>query len=115
VRMNLVHNGRLCEVVSLRSSTIEQEIGAALARLSAQTAKAPGGSTAPLFVAVPQRELDTLLAVRRWFHEGTTGMKIPLPAALGHGDTGPLTTRLVTEAFRILSSEPAAREAQPVG
>ncbi len=114
VRMNLVHDGRLREVVSLRSGTIEQGIGAALARLSAQTAKAPGGSAAPLFVAVPQRELDTLLAVRRWFHEGTTGVKIPLPAALGHGDTGPLVTRLVTEASKILSSEPAAREVQPV-
>ncbi len=112
VRMNLVRNGRLCDVVSLRPDALEQGVGAALARLSARRAQAPEPSAASLFVAVPQKELDSLLAIRRWFHEGTAGAKVALPTVpLDHGGMELLKARLVTEALRILSSGQTALEA----
>jgi hypothetical protein len=77
--------------------------------------RVPEPKTAPLFVAVPQRELDALLAVRRWFHEGTAAVKVPLPTIPpDHEHLEPLKARLVAEALRILSSGPAAQEATPV-
>lgn len=114
VRMNLVRNGRLCEAVSLRFDGLEQQLGAALAGMVDRRTTFPESSAAPPFVAVPQKELDSLLAVRRWFHEGRAAVKVPFPAAPeNHAHLEPLKAGLVAEALRLLSSEPAAQEAGP--
>ena len=64
----------------------------------------------PLFVAVPQRELDVLLAVRRWFHEadGTVRVLLPGPSP-DHERLQALKAQLVAEALRVLRMEPAVR------
>ncbi len=82
VRMNLVWNGRLREPVSLHPSTLEQEIGAALAALWDRNGSPSESSAAPPFVAVPQKELDSLLAVRRWFHESRPDRQGAAPRAV---------------------------------
>jgi hypothetical protein len=110
VRMNLVWNGRLCEPVSLHPSTLEQVIGAALADLWDRNGSPSESSVASPFVAVPQKELDSLLAVRRWFHETDQTVRVLLPEpSTDHEHLQALKAQLVAEAFRVLRLEPAAR------
>ena len=107
VRLNLVWNGRLCEPVSLRPCALEEGIGAALEPLWRVGAPhAP--SAAPPLVAVPQKELDSLLAIRRWFYEADSASKVWIP--------GPETeaarkeavkAKLASEARTILSMTPS--------
>lgn len=110
VRMNLVWNGRLREPVSLHPSTLDQEIGAALADLWDRDGSPAESSAASPFVAVPQKELDSLLAVRRWFREAdqTTRVLLPGPSP-NHERLQALKAQLVAEALRVLRLEPAAR------
>jgi DNA polymerase-3 subunit epsilon len=116
VRMNLVWNGRLCEAVSLQPGDLTRGVATALERLSRSTGgKTPQSSCTPVLLAVPQRELDSLLAVRRWFHEGRAAAKVPFPTV----SEDPvywrhLRDRLVAEARDVLSSEPDRREVGPV-
>jgi excinuclease UvrABC nuclease subunit len=110
VRMNLVWKGRLCEPVSLHPSTLEQVIGAALADLWDRNGSPSESSAASPFVAVPQKELDSLLAVRRWFHETDQTVRVLLPEpSTDHERLQALKAQLVAEAFRVLRLEPAAR------
>ncbi len=106
VRLNLVWNGKLREAVSLPSAAIEAGIGAALDRLWTGDSL-PSASVALALVAVPQKELDLLLAVRRWFYETEHVPRLPIP--------GPETdskhrqafkARLVEEAHSLLSPRP---------
>jgi DNA polymerase-3 subunit epsilon len=115
VRMNLVLNGRLCETLSLRPYSLTTGVGAALDRMNDRAASTiPPPSAAPPFVAVPQRELDSLLAVRRWFHEGKAASKVAFSAAPDdRGYWGSLQGRLVAEALGVLSLEPVNRETGP--
>lgn len=109
VRMNLVWNGRLREPVSLHPSTLEQEIGATLAHLWDRNGSRPQSSAAPPYVAVPQKELDSLLAVRRWFHEADQTVKVLLPEPSAEPEhLRAFTAQLVTEALRVLRLEPAS-------
>jgi hypothetical protein len=115
VRLNLVFNGRLCETLSLRRDGLAQGVGAALDRMEGGAAStASRSTTGPPFVAVAQKELDSLLAVRRWFHEGKAASKVAFSAA--PDDRGywiSLRDRLVAEALGVLSSEPVDRETGP--
>ncbi len=114
VRMNLVLNGRLCESSSLRPDALEHGVGSALARVKEEAASEPRIERPPPFLAVQQRELDSLLAVRRWFHEGRAAAKIPFPTTpADHGYWLQLKDRLVAEALGILSSEPMDQKTDP--
>jgi DNA polymerase-3 subunit epsilon len=81
-RLNLVWRGKLLRQVSITRDNAGSEIGevfAALAGMEDLSAQ-PGEATA--LVAVPQRELDMLLAVRRWFIEAPRPSTVALN---GHG------------------------------
>ena len=110
VRMNLVWNGRLREPVTLHPSDLEQEIGAALAHLWDEKGFSSERSAALALVAVPQRELDSLLAVRRWFHEAGQTIRVPLPEPSADYDLlQALKARLIAEALGVLRAAPGAR------
>jgi DNA polymerase III subunit epsilon len=110
VRMNLVWNGHLCEPVSLHPATLEQEIGTTLADLWGQDGALCEPSAASPFVAVPQKELDSLLAVRRWFREADQTVRVLLPGPSADSERlQALKAQLVAEALRVLGLEPAAR------
>jgi hypothetical protein len=104
VRLNLVWNGRLLEPVSLHPRTLEDEIAKALDPLWEQRVSSAAG-TRPL-VAVPQKDLDSFLAVRRWFYEADQTTKVLLPgpgADLARRQA--LKVQLVAYANRIFSIE----------
>ncbi|MFH0917246.1 MAG: exonuclease domain-containing protein [bacterium] len=110
VRMNLVWNGRLRQPVSLHPPLLEQEIGAALAPLWDRSASPSEPSAAPPFVAVPQKELDSLMAVRRWFREADQTVRVLLPGpSADHERLQALKAQLLSEARSVLLLEPAAR------
>ena len=85
VRLNLVWDGRLREPVSLRPDTLDEGIEAALD---------PSGTRAPRTLPTPPRhwsrcrrdELDSLLAIRRWFYETDQAPKV---RSLGRMPTRP--------------------------
>ncbi|MBN1631753.1 MAG: GIY-YIG nuclease family protein, partial [Thermoleophilia bacterium] len=113
VRLNLVWNGKLQEPVSLQPSALEEGIEAALCSLW-HTVPARTAETSPALVAVPQTELDSLLAVRRWFYEAGHTSLVTLPGP----DADParkdaVRNRLIDEARRLVSTAPSpAGEAQ---
>lgn len=82
-RLNLVWQGRLFGQLSITRDTAYTSIGELFAQMTT-TAEANSHSTAgtPL-VAVPQQELDVLLAVRRWFREATAPVTV-----VPEGDAG---------------------------
>lgn len=104
VRLNLVWNGTLRHATSLHADTIGDEVGAALDSLWEEGAP-PSARSSLSLVAVPQTELDLLLAVRRWFFEAERTVRLRIP--------GPETDlvqrqafkdRLTREALRVLSA-----------
>jgi DNA polymerase-3 subunit epsilon len=68
VRLNLVLRGNLVACVSLDVNALEQQISGALGPLGVVLGATPATGNDAL-VAVRQSDLDTLLAVGRWFHE----------------------------------------------
>ena len=103
VRLNLVWNGRLCEPVSLHPHSLEQDVGAALKAIWGQNGSPSDSRAASPLLAVPQKELDSLLAVRRWFREAGHAPTLLLPGP----DPDPeqrlaLQAKLVAEAYRTL-------------
>jgi DNA polymerase-3 subunit epsilon len=103
VRLNLVWNGRLCEPVSLYPHTLEEDVGAALKALWDQNGSPSDSRANPSLLAVPQKELDSLLAVRRWFHEAGHTPTLHLPGPEPDPDQLlALQARLVAEACRTL-------------
>ncbi|MCE5254432.1 MAG: hypothetical protein LLG45_09570 [Actinomycetia bacterium] len=110
VRLNLVCDGRLLEPVSLYPGRVEPAIGAAVeaARAGARGCR---GRTGGDLVAVGQQELDSLLAVRRWFYEAEhiTKASIPRPEA-DAADWEATRIRLAREANTLLSKIPSAGE-----
>jgi DNA polymerase-3 subunit epsilon len=100
IRLNLIWNGMLQDPVWLHPARLEEEIraildGAAQDERRVQPsgaamfdgsqppgAGAPGpgpGTAGASLVAVPQRDLDLLLAVRHWYYETDYALKVPLP------------------------------------
>jgi hypothetical protein len=108
VRLNLVWNGKLREPVSLYPRTLEEVLGKALDPLRHQQGSSAGGVAPPALVAVPQRELDSFLAIRRWFYDAEHTPRVMLPEpeadpALWQA----LKARLAAEAQRMWSTGPA--------
>jgi DNA polymerase-3 subunit epsilon len=79
VRLNLVWDGRLQTALWLCDRSYRQEIEDALQALWARDKPDRPGGAACSPVAVPQKELDALLAVRRWAQEGDHACMVPLP------------------------------------
>jgi hypothetical protein len=85
VRVNLVWEGALVKSVSLTPDTMEQHtremidlIGSLAAPLAPGDKSLPADGESPL-VAVPQTELDSLLAIARWYRVNQSVVKIPIP------------------------------------
>lgn len=107
VRLNLVWDGRLSESVSLDPAAIEESVAAVLEPLWEESIDASAGALSTP-VAVPQRELDSLLAVRRWYCETEHYPKVQLPGpGTGIGHLRELYLQLATEARRLLQSAPS--------
>ena len=99
VRLNLVWNGRLTEAVTLTADSAEQIVGEMVARLpKAERDTEPG----PRLAAVAQTELDSLLAVRRWYYESDRICKVPLQAGATRDDTVAWGGRVIADALRLL-------------
>jgi DNA polymerase III epsilon subunit family exonuclease len=103
VRMNIVWQGVLQEPLSLRPGSMEQQIDGALEPLRLLPVRSSKSDDKTL-IAVPQKKLDSLLAVSRWFHDSDHPTKTIIPSDV----TGPAalaTTRawLVTESQALLS------------
>ncbi len=102
LRLNLVCNGRLLEPVSFDPDQAEKVIAAALEtiRFGDPTHQSEDRDVP---VAVPQVELDSLLAVRRWFHDTETVVKVPLPGPGAHStDWASAKARLMDEVTALL-------------
>ncbi|MCX8032354.1 MAG: exonuclease domain-containing protein [Thermoleophilia bacterium] len=93
IRVNIVWGGVLRESLSLTARAFDTESESLLARiwescpprLSAAKSrfssnKLPGEHSYLPLVAVPQAELDLMLATRRWAYECSTAVTLPLPA-----------------------------------
>jgi DNA polymerase III subunit epsilon len=103
VRLNLVWNGRLFEPVSLRPHTLEEDVGAALTALWDHQGSTSDSMAAQSLLAVPQKELDSLLAIRHWFHEASHTSTLPLPGPKPDLEQRlTLQAKLIAEACRIL-------------
>lgn len=107
VRLNLVRHGRLQEPVTLHPATLERDISATLTPLWGQEDERVGRQSkgGPAWVAVPQRELDTLLAVRRWFLETGHAPTVVIPQRVSDPTARQaVLTRLVEEARALFSA-----------
>lgn len=114
VRLNLVWDGRLQEAVSLPNPVLAQEIGR---RLDALSEPAPGRRPPEPRdgVAVLQRDLDRILALRRWFKEceAPSLVVLPGPSAIPE-ERQQAQERLLTEAWHVLAGWPEGRTAGSV-
>ena len=110
VRLNLIWDGRLRDPASLYPGRVEEAITAALEALW-EGERPHSAVSVPSLVAVPQKELDVLLAIRRWFYEAEHALKVPVPGP--EADTASRETvriRLVNEANSLLSMRPSSDE-----
>jgi hypothetical protein len=115
VRLNLVWNGRLREPVSLYPSTIEAKIREALEPLwSLDPSPSVSATASP--VAVPQKELDLFLAIRRWFCETEHAPKLPIPGPdADQACREAFETKLVAEAHSLFVAKAPSPEAARSG
>lgn len=102
VRLNLVWEGTLRHAVSLDPDAIDDGVASLLEPLWGPSTSPPEAS--PLsFVAVPQSQLDLLLAVRRWFYESDHTPKLPIPGpGSDPAQRRAFKNRLAKEARRVL-------------
>ena len=114
VRLNLVSEGRLREAVSLANPALAEEIAAMMDALSA-----PAPACRPAApddgVAVLQKDLDRILALRRWYKESeaTSLVLLPGPSATPE-DQQQARELLLAEAWHVLAEWPAGRAAGSV-
>jgi hypothetical protein len=99
VRLNLVLNGRLTEAVTLTADSAEQIIGEMIARLPKPERDTEPG---PRLATVAQTELDSFLAVRRWYYESDRVCKVPLQAGATQDETVAWGGRVIADALRLL-------------
>ena len=60
-------------------------------------------------MAVPQKDLDALLAVRRWFRESEAASVVLLPGPAASPEERSTRERLLAEAWQVLAMWPADR------
>lgn len=109
LRVNLVWDGRLREAVTLPSERVVQRLRDHLDALWAAR-PAVRGPRAPMPV-VAQKDLDALLAIRRWCNEGVTSVVILPGADAGLEERERATARLLDEAWQVLAVWPADQAA----
>ena len=104
IRFNLVWRGRLVESASVGPESVERQIGRMLDLVRTLAGRSTAGAGS-LFVAVPQAELDSLLAVGRWLREDQVAVKVPIPDPGSDPDALAATrARLEAEVRALLSS-----------
>jgi DNA polymerase-3 subunit epsilon len=116
LRLNLIWDGRLQEAVTVPGSAVAQEIEKRLDALWAPapvvcgppgTSDAAQGETA---IVVLQRDLDSLLAVRRWFNESEAASMVVLPGPWADPEEQQQARKqLLAEAWRVLAPWPAGQ------
>ena len=118
LRLNLIWDGRLQEAVSVPSPMVAQEIEKRLDALWAPSPvacgspEASGRAPAERPAVVLQKELDGLLAIRRWFKESEVASLVVLPGPHAEKEQQQQAReRLLTEGWRLLASWPAGRAA----
>ncbi len=108
VRVNIVWDGRLREAVSLPGARVAEGIEEHLDTLWA-TRSAANCSSAEMR-AVAQKDLDLLLAIRRWYNEGGTASVVVLPGPdASGGELEQANERLLAAAWEVLAVWPADR------
>jgi DNA polymerase-3 subunit epsilon len=113
LRLNLIWDGRLREAASVPNPVVAEEIERRLDALWAPAAF-PAPAVPEEGVAVPQKDLDRLLAVRRWLKESeATVVELPGPCA-GLEEQQQGRERLLAEAWHVLAGWPAGRSAGSV-
>jgi excinuclease UvrABC nuclease subunit len=113
LRVNLVWDGRLCDAVSIPGARIAEGIADYLNGLWA-TRSAPRRWGMGMR-AVAQKELDALLAIRRWYNEGGTASVVVLPecdAAIEERERAKQC--LLAQAWQVLGLRPADRAVDSV-
>jgi DNA polymerase-3 subunit epsilon len=104
LRLNVVWNGVLRQPVSLEPQDLDSVLGSVL-ETAWQEEDGRDASGHRALVAVPQSELDLLLAVRRWFYESMRIPKLTLPVAKGNlAEREAQIARLTAEARAIVSA-----------
>ena len=93
VRLNLVWNGRLAEAVTLAPGSVEVQVRELVSSLP--PASPNGVPATPQLIAVAQKELDTMLAVRRWYYESDRVSKVPLQTGGAKDDASSWGDRVV--------------------
>ena len=121
LRLNLIWDGRLLEAVTLPGATAAEELEKRLDALwapspvSGRTAGTTAGFPETGVAAVPQMDLDQLLAVRRWFKESESASLVILPGPdADENERRNASERLLAEAWRMLALCPVAAAAGPV-
>jgi DNA polymerase III subunit epsilon len=113
LRVNLIWDGRLIEAVSMPAARVAEGFRT---RLHALCSWQPEGRTqspesletqvTPVLVA--QKDLDGILAVRRWYKESEAASLVMLPGpGAGPVERDRVQEQLLTEAWRVLAAWPA--------
>jgi len=108
VRVNVVWQGRLLSAVTLTPSSLESEISEHLGRLynGSQLRDEPGDGCRSHVqpIAISQKELDCLFAVRRWFDTEQNSFRVLLPPKVGdERQLAELAAKIVAEGKRALT------------
>ena len=84
VRLNLVVGGKLRTAVTVAEDAAEAELASVFAWL-AESSRSIRDASPDSLVAVPQRDLDYLLSLGRWFHDAeyANGVLVPLSGTSG--------------------------------
>jgi DNA polymerase-3 subunit epsilon len=113
VRLNIVWEGRLHETVSLLGPGIVEEIEKRLDAFWASPPVAGAAAADHAAMAVPQRDLDKLLAIRRWFNESETRGVVILPGVgAAREEYEEARSSLLAQAWQTLTVRPAERTAE---
>jgi hypothetical protein len=116
VRLNLVWRGILQDPVSLNADTAKEEIDRALDPIR-DSARGLSPGDGPALLAVPRKQLDTLLAVSGWFNKNGQDSAIVITRR-GKEPSDPLAvkSRLAAETQVLLGTgTSAAEEVRPLG
>ena len=114
VRLNLIWDGRLHEAFSVPNSLVVEEIEKRVDHLLAP-APASWSPVPEEGVAVKQKDLDRLLAIRHWFKESEAASLVVLPGvAASLEERQRAQQHLLAEAWQVLAFRPAGRKAGPV-